>query len=125
MSASVTTSPSSIEQSPQDEPVGRFRQLWHQGQRPDLPAFFAHLGKLSDADVSAILCIDQRQRWQAGERVPAEDYLRDGYGLTVETTADLAYQEFLLREELGEKPSAEEFRQRFPQVAELLGMQIE
>ncbi len=119
------TPDSSVEQAAPDGPVGRFRQLWRQGQRPDLQQFFAQVGKLSDADISAILCIDQRERWQAGERVTAEDYWRREYGLTAETAVDLAYQEFLLREESGETPPAEEFQKRFPQVAELLGMQID
>jgi hypothetical protein len=103
----------------------RFGRLWREGQRPDVWQFIAQAGALTDAEVSAILCMDQRQKWQTGERVPAEEYLRNEYGLTVETATDLIYQEFLMREHLGEMPSVEEYRRRFPHHSESLGLQIE
>ncbi len=48
-------------------------QLWRQGQRPDVRAFLAGAGNLSLAQVAAVLAVDQRERWQSGERIPAEN----------------------------------------------------
>jgi hypothetical protein len=51
-------------------------QLWRQGGRPDVRLFLAAAGDLTPAQVAAVLLLDQRERWQIGERTPAEDYLR-------------------------------------------------
>jgi len=58
-------------------------------------------------------------RWQQGERVPRRSVLqmhragrRPGRGLF-----DLVYGEYLLREELGELPTIDDFVKRFPQYA--------
>jgi WD40 repeat protein/tRNA A-37 threonylcarbamoyl transferase component Bud32 len=108
-------------------PADRFSRLWRQGQRPDLAEFLSKAGQVSPRDLAAILRTDQRERWQAGNRVPAEDYMRDDLGVAVDsdTAVDLVYQEFLLREEMGETPTAEEYQQRFPQLAQQLAQQIE
>jgi serine/threonine-protein kinase len=70
---------------------------------------------------------EQRQRWRAGERVPAESYLERYPALRADpdTAVDLVYNEFLLREQLGECPDPEEFFRRFPEYAAVLGLQIE
>src|SRR3954452_6596789 len=67
--------------------------------------------ELCDADLVNLLCDDQAVRWSANQRVPAEAYRalhpslqRDG-----EAAFELVYSEFLLRESLGESPTAEEF----------------
>jgi serine/threonine-protein kinase len=77
--------------------------------------------------VVAVLRVDQRQRWQAGERVTAEDYLRRYPAVAADPDGalDLVYAEFLLREGLGERPSAEEYRRRFPDHADTLQAQID
>ncbi len=73
------------------------------------------------------LCNDQVKRWRDGQRVPAEAYLsmhptiRD----EGESAFELIYGEFLLREELGERPSQAEFRWRFPRFADRLQRQLE
>jgi serine/threonine-protein kinase len=74
-----------------------------------------------------VLRVDQRRRWQAGERVPAEDYLRRHPALAADPDAalDLIFHEFLLREERGERPAADEFLHRFPGHADGLRAQIE
>src|SRR5579871_3430456 len=102
-------------------------QLWRQGQRPDVHAFLASAGILSPAQVAAVLAVDQRERWQSGERIPAEIYLQlypllqeDG-----EKALELVYGEFLLREELGETPAPEEYLARFPQHANRFRQQLE
>jgi serine/threonine protein kinase len=88
--------------------------------------FVAHAGKLTVGDLAAVLRIDQRQRWNLGERISAEDYLQAFPMLhtAVEEAIDLIYAEFLLRQELGESPSSEEYRRRFPQFEPFLGQQL-
>src|SRR5271166_2980453 len=78
--------------------------------------------------MSALLCADQLQRWQAGQRVPAEDYLREVPALRddPELAIDLIFNEFLLRRDvLRESPTLDEYLQRFPQHATALRHQQE
>jgi WD40 repeat protein len=69
---------------------------------------------------------EQREQWRAGERVPAERYLERYPALRADPDAaiDLVYNEFLLREQLGETPDPDEFLRRFPEYAAVLGPQI-
>jgi hypothetical protein len=68
-----------------------------------------HLGSVDDKNW---------QRWHAGERIAAEDYLRRYPALETEPgqALELIYGEFLVREDLGETPAPEEFLRRFPDV---------
>jgi serine/threonine-protein kinase len=110
----------------QENAVRRFSLRWTQGGPPDLRQFLSEAGELSPADLAAILRLDLQKRWQAGERVPAEDYLRgDLVGTSnAEVAVDVIYQEFVVRGELGEKPSVEEYQHRFPEIAVQIGRQI-
>jgi serine/threonine-protein kinase len=64
----------------------------------------------------AALRAEQVERWQRGERAPAEDYLaREGLAGDGEAALDLIYNEIVVREELGEAPRLEEYLRRFPQ----------
>ena len=65
------------------------------------------------------LCADQRRRWHSGERISAATYLDEHPTLAsaVDCAVELVYNEILLREGLGEVPQAEEYLQRFPQLA--------
>jgi hypothetical protein len=112
--------------SPEDA-AERLSQRWRQGERPDVDAFLTEAGPLLPAEVAAVLRVDQRQRWQAGERVPAEDYLRrhPAVAASAEAVVDLVYGEFLLRERLGERPDPDEYRRRFPAYADTLQAQVE
>ncbi len=69
-----------------------------------------------------LLCHQQQQCWQKGERPRAESYLEQYPTLAADPTCavELIFQEFLLREQLGEAPQPEEFVQRFPQFAHQL-----
>jgi serine/threonine protein kinase len=109
------------------EPDRELARLWREGQRPDVRRFLADAGDLSLAQVAAVLAVDQRERWQQGERIPAEVYLQQVPPLQadVEKALELVYGEFLLREELGEKPALAEYLQRFPQYAERLRQQLD
>jgi WD40 repeat protein/tRNA A-37 threonylcarbamoyl transferase component Bud32 len=108
-------------------PAEQLRQRWRQGQRPDVWQFLEPLGDLPPAALVAVLAVDQQQRWHAGERVPAEDYLRRCPALAadVERALELVYGEFLLREGRGEAPRLEEYAARFPPYAARLRTQIE
>jgi serine/threonine-protein kinase len=70
---------------------------------------------------------DQRARWQAGERVLVEIYLKEHPALQSQPDriVDLLYNEFLLRETAGEKPRPEEYLTRFPDLTNLLLDQFE
>jgi WD40 repeat protein len=113
--------------SPDAGAAERLAALWQQGERPDVDVFLAKVGPLPPSELAAVLRIDQRQRWQAGERVPAEDYLRrhPAVAAGVEAVVDLVYGEFLLRERLGERPDVDEYRGRFPHHADALQAQVE
>jgi serine/threonine protein kinase/tetratricopeptide (TPR) repeat protein len=65
---------------------------------------------------------EQLERWQKGQRIPAETFLLRYPGLQAdaEGTLDLVYGEFILREALGETPTLAEFQWRFPQFAQEL-----
>src|SRR5258708_3183052 len=102
------------------DPARELENLWQQGQRPDVRQFLQGLTQaesVSPAQIVSAFCVDQSQRWQQGERVPVEVYLQMHPGLAEapDDAFDLVYGEFLLREELGEQPTTEDFLKRFPQ----------
>jgi hypothetical protein len=109
-----------------DDPAERLWLLWRQGLRPDLDAFLAQNRNLSASGLAAVLRVDQRERWRAGERVQAESYL-DRY-LEVrddpEAALDLIHGEFLFRKRAGEKPDPADYVRRFPDRAEALQAQL-
>jgi WD40 repeat protein len=102
-------------------------QLWRLGEAPDVRDFLRTAGELSPAERAAVLLTDQRERWAAGERRPAEWYL----ALYPEAVADaeyaveLIYGEYLLREARGEAPTLEEYGTRFPEHGVRLRLQVE
>jgi serine/threonine-protein kinase len=112
---------------PPADPAERFGQLWQQGQRPDVDAFLAQAGPLSPDQLAVVLRVDQRARWQAGERILVESYLQRHPLLRehAEPLRDLLYHEFLLRQRHGEQPSLEEYRQRYPEHMSVLQAQLE
>ncbi len=114
--SSAADSPAST--LPQD-PSRELEDLWQQGQRPDVRQFLQEADAISPAQVIGVLSVDQWHRWQQGERVPAEVYLQMHPGLAgvQEEAFDLVYGEYLLREELGELPTIDDFVKRFPQFA--------
>jgi serine/threonine-protein kinase len=82
--------------------------------------------ELDPAGLAAACRADQRRRWLAGDRVPAEAYLTAYPRLAGEPEAalDVVYGEFLLREELGPVPEVGEYLARFPQFAATLRLQL-
>jgi tetratricopeptide (TPR) repeat protein/tRNA A-37 threonylcarbamoyl transferase component Bud32 len=110
---------------PPETPVSNLWQRWRQEQCPDFSD--AAVGGLSAEQALAVLRYDQCRRWQAGERVPAEKYLQTYSILKSDPDQALVliYGEFLLRQQLGENPTLDEYLQRFPDCAELLREQDE
>jgi serine/threonine protein kinase len=70
---------------------------------------------------------EQRERWRRGERTLVETYLNQRPALNAdrESKLDLIYNEIMLREENGDRPQLEEYRQRFPELAGALAAQFE
>ena len=68
---------------------------------------------------------DQLQRWERGEPIRVETYLEHIASLRAdeEMALDLIYSEVLVREQHGERPSLEEYLQRFPQYQVQLRLQ--
>jgi serine/threonine protein kinase/tetratricopeptide (TPR) repeat protein len=105
----------------------QLRQQWREGHAPDVRAFLADQAEVSLAELTEVLRVDQRERWLLGERIPAEQYLGDFFALedSSDHALDLVYAEYLLREELGDAPSLEEYVERFPRLADTLRLQVE
>ena len=100
-------------------PAQRLENLWRQGRRPDVQEFLSKQEGLSPQQIVAVLCVDQHQRWCAGERIPAETYLEMDPALSAAwaDAFELVQAEFQLLQELGENPRLEEFAKRFPRYA--------
>lgn len=64
----------------------------------------------------------RRESWKSGKRVRAETIVRQLPLLAMNPLvfAEIAFQEFCLREEQGEEPRAEDFLRRFPTCADAL-----
>src|SRR5262245_46295889 len=108
------------------DPAARLLRLWQAEEYPDLDRFLAEAGSLSPADFAAVLRVDQRYRWETGERTSAEHYLARYPKLLddPESGLDFVYAELLLREQHGEDCGLETFVRRFPGLEETLRQQI-
>ena len=108
-------------------PEQAFWQAWRHGRPPEVGAFLAAVPGLTPALASAVLGIEQHERWRLGQRVRAEELasLLPAGDQRDQALCDLAYGEFLLREQLGERPSLLEYQQRFPPAAQMLARQME
>jgi len=95
---------------------------------PGLGALLDGSESLGRLELITLLRADQMQRWQAGQRVPAETYLREVPALRddPELAIDLIFSEFLLRRDfLQEAPALDEYLERFPEHATVLRHQLE
>jgi tRNA A-37 threonylcarbamoyl transferase component Bud32 len=94
----------------------RLLDLWAAGTAPALDDFLAAAGPLPPHDLVAVLRADQQQRWERGERPPAEAYLAlpQVRAAGDEAALDVIFSEVILRQDLGESPTAEEYVRRFP-----------
>jgi tetratricopeptide (TPR) repeat protein len=107
-------------------PARQWLQRWQGGEAGDVGDFLAAAGPLSPNEAVAVLLVEQRERWQRGQRTLAETYLARHAELQQDPEAVLAllYGEFLLRLELGDQPALAEYRQRFPAYADWLEKQL-
>ncbi|MBI2826215.1 MAG: protein kinase [Planctomycetia bacterium] len=90
----------------------------------------AAIARLRDVPRSLLLDLareDQTDRWRRGHRVLVEEYFRGLPDLLTVTEEALVLicGEVLLRRQLGERPTLEEYRKRFPQYADNLAVQFE
>ena len=81
----------------------------------------------SPRDLAFTLRHEQRERWSAGDRVPAEEYFSRYSELRADASAalDLIFAEYLLRVARGEAASRDEYLRRFPEYVEALGVQFD
>jgi serine/threonine protein kinase/WD40 repeat protein/tetratricopeptide (TPR) repeat protein len=110
-----------------DDPARRLWRLWRQDQQPRVEDFLAQAGIRDPDGIVAVLRVDQWERFRLGQPVPAETYL-DAFPVVQdesEHAVELVLAEYLLREEIGERPGLEEYLQRFPRYADELRLQIE
>src|SRR5262245_28795200 len=107
--------------------AGQLRQLWQQGQQPEVLDFLTHHGPLSPAQLAAVLRVDQRERARIGQAIGVEAYLADFPEVASdrEAAVDLIFGEFMLREQRGEAPSVDQYCARFPDHAATLRQQID
>jgi WD40 repeat protein/serine/threonine protein kinase len=112
--------------APREDPSFAYSRLWEEPQPPDLEAFLAGAGDLTPVQLAGVLEIDLWQRWQHGQRVPAEHYLQAYPAVEAdpECAIRLVYAEYLQRERQGEAPPLPEYEQRFPALAARLKDQI-
>ena len=81
-----------------------------------------HLG-----DLRPIVCLIEEMivQWRSGARRPVEEYLARLPGITDDDAIELVFVEVLLRRELGEAATADDYVARFPRLAELLRAQFD
>ncbi|MCA9249128.1 MAG: serine/threonine protein kinase, partial [Planctomycetales bacterium] len=90
-----------------------------------LDLFIELIEPLADEQRIEKLWEDQRERWERGEQVPAEEYARRfDRPLGDSALCDLIYGEFMLQNEVGESPTADQYSARFPDLDELLRRQL-
>jgi urea transport system substrate-binding protein len=120
--------PSDLSGSPvsSEGPVAQLSALWRHDREPDLRAFLAGAGRLNAAEVTEVLCTDQRQRWLRGQRPEVDAYiaLHGSFHPGAEPAIDLVFGEFLARRELGESPTLDEYCRRFPALAGQLQLHV-
>ncbi|HLJ91754.1 MAG TPA: protein kinase, partial [Gemmataceae bacterium] len=93
----------------------------------DIREVLRRQGEATAAEVGELLAADQMARWQRGQRIPAEAYLQLHPAVAADGSEafDLVFNEYCLREELGERPAVEEYLWRFPRFAERFRRQLE
>src|SRR5262249_38318851 len=88
---------------PLDPIAERLWRRWESGERPDVYDFIELSGNLAPESLIAVLEVDQRERWQRGERLFAEAYLRRFPNLSSDPrTFSLIVGEIHLRQSVGD-----------------------
>jgi serine/threonine protein kinase len=70
---------------------------------------------------------EQCRQWEAGERVPVEEYFRQHpeLGADAERALELIYNEVVLRQRGGDAPRLDQYQERFPNLATRLELLFE
>jgi tRNA A-37 threonylcarbamoyl transferase component Bud32 len=73
-------------------------------------------GECTLTELVTVLRVEQKDRWQRGDKILVEAYFQQYPQLQADQEAalDLIYSEFVLREQLGDQPQVTEYVQRFP-----------
>ena len=89
---------------------------------PDLEAFLEQHQHIDHRQHADVLLFDQYYRWRLGARRPVEWYLERFADLESpnDWRLELILEEFGYRDDAGERPTLEEFLERFPRYAEPL-----
>jgi len=92
------------------------------GAIPDLKAVIQKELNWTPSELSEVLRVDQRERWQAGHYKLVEEYLTDYPVIASDSdaTIDLIYNEYLLRKRLGHDLSTKKIIQRFQALSDIL-----
>lgn len=103
-----------------------FERMWADGSSPELGEFLSAVGAVDADELSQLARIDQKERWQRGERRLVEEYLEQFPSLQADhdCAVDLIYHEFLMRERFLGQSTPDEYTRRFPQHAAALAEQI-
>jgi len=79
------------------------------------------------ADLLSRLLLDQSESWRRSQPVAVEAYLQQHPGLAgdADSVLDLVYNEIFLRSSRGEQPGPDEYRRRFPHLADQIDIQFQ
>ena len=108
---------------PGTTPAARFATL-RATRGVTLDAFLRTAGTLTPADAAEVLRVELDAQWRAGLRPRVEEFLARLPPGDPEAAVDLIFCEYLLREEGGERPTPDEYAQRFPRYAAVVRDQI-
>src|SRR5262245_56052573 len=124
--SSCPTAEAAVRSATSHSPPFKFQWQWRTGQQPQIESFVSEWPAMSISELAAVARIDLRQRWRRGEQPAAGDYLARFPQLQAEPEliVDLIYSEFLVREELGQRPQLGELQRQYPRFAEELAAQI-
>jgi hypothetical protein len=108
-----------------DRVVRRFEAAWKAAEFPQLAPFLPDDdAALRELVLVELVKIDQEYRWNSAIRKRLEDYLDEWpqLGESEETVKELLESECLTRIVLGESPTLEELRSRFPRICQSIDL---
>ncbi len=112
----TTSSESQIRQSVLNEIVEAFETVWDRDGRADVEDFFPAADHPDfEAIATELLCVDLERRWHRGNAKTVETYLQQFPSVLASQHAiqQLAFEEYRLRNHLGEPVTPAEYARRF------------
>lgn len=99
--------------------IGEYTARWDSGMAPDLPDLLSHLpDALREMAAPELAKVDLEQRFSRGLKRLVEEYLEILPELAGPRLPELILEEYYARKRAGERPSAHEYRRRFPHLIE-------